>query len=586
MKLRITIAILFLALFPRVYGQLPPVFGNEFQDKVRTTEMTKVNLTAQRIVWKSSAEGTIVGNPGVLLKKGSGQVSVNEPEIVKLVSNAIDKPGILLDFGKEIYGGIRLTRAIGESKLPIKVRVRFGESAGEAMAEIGGDQNATNEHSMRDFIVELPWLGSIEVGNSGFRFVRLDLVDPNVTLPLKSVEAIFQFRDIPYLGSFESSDSRLDSIWKTGAYTVHLNMQDFLWDGIKRDRLVWVGDMHPEVMTINTVFGKNEVVPKSLDFARDQHASLEWMNGISSYSMWWLIIHKEWYDAHGDMEYLMEQQPYILKLLAKFESYIDSKGVEKLDGHRFLDWPTSESPKEIHAGLQALMALTFDSGADIMEVMDLPKKSAHYKEVANKLRDYLPKEFSSKQAGALVALGGLGNATEIHDRILKKDGPRNMSTFYGYYILEAMSKAGAYETAIDLIKDYWGGMLDLGATTFWEDFNVDNMEYSGRIDELNAEDVNDIHGDFGDYCYIGYRHSLCHGWASGPTAWLSRHVLGVKVKDGGNTVVIEPHLGNLEWVKGTYPTKFGELKISHKKNKTGTVHTEIVAPNGLKVIQK
>lgn len=25
--------------------------------------------------------------------------------------------------------------------------------------------------------------------------------------------------------------------WLTGAYTVHLNMQDYLWDGIKRDRL-------------------------------------------------------------------------------------------------------------------------------------------------------------------------------------------------------------------------------------------------------------------------------------------------------------------------------------------------------------
>jgi alpha-L-rhamnosidase len=40
-----------------------------------------------------------------------------------------------------------------------------------------------------------------------------------------------------------------------GADTVHLCMQDYLWDGIKRDRLVWIGDMHPEVSTINAVFG-------------------------------------------------------------------------------------------------------------------------------------------------------------------------------------------------------------------------------------------------------------------------------------------------------------------------------------------
>jgi hypothetical protein len=30
----------------------------------------------------------------------------------------------------------------------------------------------------------------------------------------------------------------------------------------------------------------------------------------------------------------------------------------------------------------------------------------------------------------------------------------------------------------------------------------------------------DLHGDFGAHCYVGFRHSFCHGWAGGPTAWL------------------------------------------------------------------
>ncbi|WP_418816166.1 hypothetical protein, partial [Phocaeicola sp.] len=36
-----------------------------------------------------------------------------------------------------------------------------------------------------------------------------------------------------------------------------------------------------------------------------------------------------------------------------------------------------------------------------------------------------------------------------------------------------LAKAGEYEKAIDIIKTFWGAMLDLGATTFWEDFNLD-----------------------------------------------------------------------------------------------------------------
>ena len=52
----------------------------------------------------------------------------------------------------------------------------------------------------------------------------------------------------------------MNRIWETGTYTVHLNMQEYLWDGIKRDRLVWLGDMHPEVRTIGTIFGEEETI--------------------------------------------------------------------------------------------------------------------------------------------------------------------------------------------------------------------------------------------------------------------------------------------------------------------------------------
>ena len=48
------------------------------------------------------------------------------------------------------------------------------------MSDIEPKQNATNDHAMRDMIVEVPWLGKLEVGNTGFRFVRIDMLDANV----------------------------------------------------------------------------------------------------------------------------------------------------------------------------------------------------------------------------------------------------------------------------------------------------------------------------------------------------------------------------------------------------------------------
>lgn len=576
--------ILFVVL--SLKAQLPPVFGKEYENKAETSNMVKTYLKPQHIIWQSDSTGQHIKNVERLLKSGNSQVAINDQNPFRFVSTETERPGILLDYGKEIHGGVKISMGIRENKNPLKLRLRFGESVGEAMSDIGGKQNATNEHSLRDFLIEVPWLGSIEVGETGFRFLRIDVVEANEDAPLKSIDAAFVYRDIPYLGSFESNDERLNEIWMTGAYTVHLNMQNYLWDGIKRDRLVWVGDMHPEVMTINTVFGNHEIIRKSLDLARDQHPLPQWMNGISSYSMWWVLIHKNIYDYHGDLQYLREQEDYMVGLLDQLSTFIDKHNKEILDGTRFLDWPTSEIPEAVHAGLQSMMIMTFEAGSKIMGFYQRDELQTKYLKLAKKLRRHKPTGNKTKQAAALMALADLVDAKKINEEILIKGGVERMSTFYGYYILEAMAKAEDYQGALRVIREYWGGMLDLGATTFWEDFDILDTKNIGRIDEIVPKGKLDIHGDFGEYCYVGYRHSLCHGWASGPTSWLSQHVLGIALNDAGETVRIKPHLGDLEWAKGSFPTKYGLLKVSHTKNADGTIRTEIDAPQGLKVIDK
>ena len=172
------------------------------------------------------------------------------------------------------------------------------------------------------------------------------------------MRAILRYRDVPYLGSFRCDDGRLNRIWETGAYTVHLNMQEYLWDGVKRDRLVWLGDMHPEVMTVQSVFGGNEVVRRSLDHVRDNTPLPGWMNWIAAYSMWWVIIHRDLYMYEGDLNYLGEQQEYMRALLRVLASQMDGDRENLQGGQRLLDWPTSQMPDVIHAGYQALMVLS------------------------------------------------------------------------------------------------------------------------------------------------------------------------------------------------------------------------------------
>ena len=257
--------------------------------------------------------------------------------------------------------------------------------------------SATNEHSLRDFTLGVPWLGNVEAGNSGFRFVRIDLVEPDAELNLKAVRAILRYRDVPYLGSFRCDDERLNRIWETGAYTVHLNMQEYLWDGVKRDRLVWLGDMHPEVMTVQSVFGGNEVVRRSLDHVRDNTPLPGWMNWIAAYSMWWVIIHRDLYMYEGDLNYLREQQEYMRALLRVLASQMDGDRENLQGGQRLLDWPTSQMPDVIHAGYQALMVMAMEAGAEIGGWLGDRQMQSECRGALRRLRRHVPDHLRNKQ---------------------------------------------------------------------------------------------------------------------------------------------------------------------------------------------
>ena len=44
-----------------------------------------------------------------------------------------------------------------------------------------------------------------------------------------------------------------------------------------------------------------------------------------------------------------------------------------------------------------------------------------------------------------------------------------------------------------------------------------------------------------------------------------------------------PHLGDLEWVEGTFPTPYGVIEIRHEKGADGKVISYINAPEEIRV---
>ncbi len=546
-----------------------------------TDPRTRRYLAPKRVVL---TEGD-VSCPESLLREKSNQITLVTGENCTL-RNTPGKPHakLVLDFGIEFAGSVRLMIwGVQGPHNRTDINVRFGESVMEAITPLF-EKNTTNDHAIRDRVMNVGMLSACETNESGFRFVCVELLEDEALVQFKAVQGVFHYLDLDYVGSFSCSDETLNHIWDTAAYTAHLNMQEYLWDGIKRDRLVWIGDMHTEVNTILTAFGYQDIVPRSLDVVRDETPVGQWMNGISSYSIWWLLIHCDWYRAFGDRAYLEEQREYLRGLLTVLAGCVDEAGIEHMPEGRFLDWPNNADPVAIHAGLQALLKIALDKGAGLLRVLGEDDTAALCEASAARMTKHVPDCGSSKQAAALLALSGLGDAGDINEKVLTPGGGHGYSTFFGYYILAAKAMAGDYAGALNDMKEYWGGMLDMGATTFWEDFNLDWMKNAGRIDEVVPEGMVDIHGDYGAYCYVKFRHSLCHGWASGPCPYLSNYVLGVRNLAPGKYEV-KPELAWLDWAKGTYPTPRGPISVWAFKGQDGKVNVQVDAPAGIEIVR-
>ena len=599
--LRNTIACCLLALVPGMalmaQNNIPPVFAGD-EELFREDILTRTYITPKQVFWTSSA--TSVRDAQLLLKPNTGQSDIFASGMCQLVNKGSDKASVILDFGKEIHGGLKIViSTVSPARTPV-FRVRFGESVSETCSELNTttslvetgsnevmdlkNNTATNDHAMRDMELTCPYYGSIEIGSTGYRFVRLDLLTDDMLVNLKEVTAILRYRDIPYEGSFNCSDQRLNDIWMTGAYTVHLNMQEYIWDGIKRDRLIWLGDMHPETSTISYVFGEDESVYSSLDLAVKQYPLPNYFNGMSAYSMWYLIMQYDWYMHFGNIDFLRKHGDYIKGLVDLIDTKVDAEGNDELGGGRFLDWPSSPNEKGVHSGYRALIVWAMNDAAKLCRILGDEPQAKKAEAIVARLNKKIMPSNNLKQAEGLMAIAGLKSAEDAAKAILE-GGPKGFSTFYGYYMLQALAMDGKYAEALDIISKFWGGMLDLGATTFWEDFNLDWVDNVGRIDEFVPAGKKDIHGDFGAYCYPGFRHSFCHGWASGPTAWMSQHVLGIEpLEPGCRKVSVKPHLGNLEWAEGTYPTPMGNIYVKHVRQADGSVKSTIKAPKGVKVV--
>lgn len=492
-----------------------------------------------------------------------------------------DAPTLFLDFGRELTGRLEL---VSDTDRPVTVTVQLGESESEALKDpyLGVNQITIAPHSTG------------HSPKSAFRFAKIRFLGGAQEMRFTGLRVDHVFYPVQYEGSFESSDPLLNRIWETGAYTAHLCMQDGVWDASKRDRGRWMGDTDVSGPVIEEVFGDRMLLEDTLDRLLGPDATLpvdQHVNGIPGYSSFWFTGVADFYRHTGDAAFLHREHERMLQLLAVVDREFDERGIyaNKSQVWLYVDWSpelNGDTPETRRATTLEFLRAYREAAFLLHEAGDETNAKRYEQRAADTeaaARRYLQEPSSGTfgprwQTNAAAVISGAATPEQyeaIWRQVLSQVGraaPAGsqypiLSPYYGAYVLRAMAQMNHRADAVNWMRQYWGGMLAEGATSFWEAYNTDWYK-------------EDFHSSLQADNRSGYFVSLAHGWSAGPTAWLTEEVLGVKPKGPGfSTVSIRPDLLDLSWARGSVATPRGALKVSARKQGAGTI-LELDLPPG------
>lgn len=425
-----------------------------------------------------------------------------------------------------------------------------------------------------------------------FRYVRFT-VEPAKTMKIDRIEFESVGRHTDPIGSFKCSDAVLNKIYNTSAYTVKLCMQDFYEDGIKRDRLLWTGDLRVEALVGYYCFGDIGLARRSLMQLADIQLPDGLIPGVGpdpnstylpDYCAYWVIALADYYRYSGDLSTVTLLYPTLQKLMQWFQTNSDETGLfakaDRPGWWMFVDWDESLEKKDRVMAMEALYHWALKDAASLARAVENPQDARTYTARAAKLKaavnsllwdakrgayvdcltDEGPSEKLHKQPNSLAILAGLpdaGNVRSIVGNLLRPSRTPPVTTPYmNFYVASAFFEAGMAPHALDLVRKYWGSMIERGATTCWEKFDP---EWPHPYEQADL--------------------SYCHGWSAGPGMMLPAYIAGVRpAKPGYDEARIEPELAGLEWVRAAVPTPNGQIKVDWKSQDGLPVGSIVLPP--------
>ena len=508
-------------------------------------------------------------------------------------------PHVVFDLGEETFGRLRLRLRSGG---PAIIAVTTGESLPEVHKHLG---RVTDVFELRDD-------ESFATGPTGFRYVKvmgLSAGGPgsdagDATAILEPIEVQHIRYPVEPVGSFSCSDPVLNGIWQLSARTVHLCMQNEIWDGIKRDQLPWMGDLYTEALAVYHAFGDTRparwslgvlgelgpVPDRALTAQRYPGLQSMWkrpntdINGIPSYTLRWVVGLADYLRYSGDRSLIVDLADELTATLEHVRSWVGEDGWWRhRDGWDYVDWaPLSQSERGVFGHLLACQVMGL--GAELLEAIG--RQGAACRETGRRMADTARREIwrdgrgdlgASHHVPAMLIRSGIlrqDEAAAVFQQFLASDPPYRMTYWHRYADLEAAAITGQIAWGLDYIRRHWGPALKIGVTSLWEAFDPAWI----------GDDPHAVAMVAAEYArYGGYETSLCHGWSAGPAVWLHRAVLGVSpTATGFTTLRFAPALGSLSWAEGTIPSPHGPIRVRLDGSSRGGQATVLV-PEDIKV---
>lgn len=466
--------------------------------------------------------------------------SVLAPDVTEFIGS--DGDSILLDLGEHAVGHFSFSfdRVDVFVDAPARLVLKFGEDMREISDDFSLYNGTLSKTWLQEEIINLDFPQKVTMSRRyACRYIKITV--DRTPRPIRLFD--FSFRastsaDVSLLKNASTEDDLLNKIDQVATNTLKECMQTFFEDGPKRDRRLWIGDLRLEALADYYTFNTLEIVKRCLYlFAAGECNDLGFLPSfvyetpyyhsgathIEDYALLYVVSVCDYYEHTGDTDVVNDLLEICKSQLESFKATLDENLLaKKQDGwFAFIDWCPG---LECLTALQGVYIYTLERFAELLKAIgdkEYEKYSSHISEVRCASRKHLYDDSEevfvndndngqlSVHSQVWMILGGVITDDEARKLLLSCLDNGNfkqpVTPYMRHYVIEAMLKLGMTDEAVKYIKKFWGGMVELGADTFWEAYIPDDLDFSPYNDRM----IN----------------SLCHAWSCTPSYFIRKYGL-------------------------------------------------------------